>query len=476
MTYLLYALGVLAMAFGVGLSIALHELGHLVPAKRFGIAVRQYMIGFGPTLVSWRRGETEYGLKAIPLGGFVRMVGMLPPARTKHADADGADEGRAASGRGGRFAQLADQARQDSISEIAPGEEDRVFYKLSTPKKIVVMLGGPLMNLLIAAILLTGYVTLYGVMDERHPMGATIAAVSDCVPAATPAKPSAGVPQAPTGTSGDSAGTDCQGRAAAPARVAGLLPGDRIVALDGHPVKVPADVAALVRPAAGRTLQAEVIRDGATLTVAVTPAAAVLPKYHDDGTPVLDAHQRPVTEPAGFLGTTTRGTYETVRQPLSSAPSYVWSAMSGTAGVVVRIPEKMVGVWQAAFSDERRDPTGPISVVGVGRVAGEKTGGEVTGSILDDVDVVPFLVQLLAGLNMALFVFNLIPLMPLDGGHIAGATWEGLRRTWARVRGQPDPGHVDVARALPLAYAVAIVLIGMSALLMYADLVKPVRF
>ncbi len=460
MTYLLYTLGVLAMALGVSLSIALHELGHLVPAKRFGVAVKQYMIGFGPTIASWRRGETEYGFKAIPLGGYVRMIGMLPPQSA-------ADPRRLRTSSTGRLSMLADQARQDATQEIELGDQDRVFYKLSTPKKITVMLGGPLMNLLIAAVLITGYVTLYGVPDIQRPTGASIAGVSTCVPASLAVSGSAGSPAATN---------SCAGRPEAPAYAAGLLPGDRIVSIDDRQVKVPADISAIVRPNAGRPLQVEVLRGEQAMTVSVTPASTKLPKLQADGQPVTDAAGAVATEQGGFLGTTTRGTFETVRQPLSEAPKYVWNTVAGTAGVMLRIPQKMVGVWNAAFGDEERDANGPISVVGVGRVAGEKAGGEITGSIMDDINVVPFLVQLLAGLNMALFVFNLIPLMPLDGGQIAGATWEGLRRTFARVTGRPDPGPVDIARALPLAYAMSIVLIGMSVLLIYADLVKPVRF
>ena len=76
---LLFLLGVLVVGVGLALSIALHEIGHLVPAKVFGVRVTQYMVGFGPTLLSRTRGETEYGLKAIPLGGYIRMIGMYPP-------------------------------------------------------------------------------------------------------------------------------------------------------------------------------------------------------------------------------------------------------------------------------------------------------------------------------------------------------------------------------------------------------------
>ena len=139
MSWLAYAAGVLIAALGVALSFALHVVGHLVPAKRFGVRVTQYMVGFGPTVWSRRRGETEYGLKAIPLGGYIRMIGMFPP---KPGDAPGTI--RATST--GRFSQLADEARAAAHEELLPGDENRVFYRLSTPKKVAVMLGGPLMN------------------------------------------------------------------------------------------------------------------------------------------------------------------------------------------------------------------------------------------------------------------------------------------------------------------------------------------
>jgi Zn-dependent protease len=153
----------------------------------------------------------------------------------------------------------------------------------------------------------------------------------------------------------------------------------------------------------------------------------------------------------------------------------VGGAIGQTAGVVLKLPQKMVGVAQAAFGSGPRDQNGPISVVGVGRVAGEVTSGDVAGFGGTTSDRLVFLLGLIASLNLALFVFNLIPLLPLDGGHVAGALWEGLKRQIARVRRRPNPGYVDVAKALPVAYAVSSVLIVMSALLIYADVVNPIK-
>jgi Zn-dependent protease len=161
---------------------------------------------------------------------------------------------------------------------------------------------------------------------------------------------------------------------------------------------------------------------------------------------------------------------------VSEVPGIVGNLLGQTAGVIVRIPEKMVGVTQAAFGKGERDPTGPVSIVGVGRFAGEVASAKGgTFAPIDWSDRLAQLLSLIVSLNLALFVFNLIPLLPLDGGHIAGALWEGLRRQVARLRHRPDPGPVDVARALPLAYSVATVLVGMSVLLIYADIVRPIR-
>ncbi|WP_226913337.1 M50 family metallopeptidase [Gephyromycinifex aptenodytis] len=449
MGLMLYLLGVLAMVLGIGASIALHEIGHLVPAKLFGVKCRQYMVGFGPTIWSRRRGETEYGIKAIPLGGYVRMIGMFPP---RPSDPDGTV--RASST--GRWSAMVDDARSAALEEIEPGDEDRVFYRLSTPKKVVVMLGGPVMNLLIGAVLITGLVTIHGVAEVR---GAAVASVAQCI---TPATLSGTTP-------------DCTGLPASPAAQAGLRAADRIESINGKPVTTPVDVGALVRPHAGEPVAMVVLRDGERVRLNVTPVATQVPTLNAEGEPVLDAAGSPVTEKVGLIGTTTSPILVNVPQPIGQAPPMIADMVTRTAGVLLRLPEKMVGVWQAAFGSQARDVEGPMSVVGVGRLAGEKASGMSVGPMLDQIEPVPFLINLLASLNIALFVFNLIPLMPLDGGHVLGALWEGLKRTIARVLHRPDPGYVDVAKGLPIAYAVSVVLIIMSVLIIYADIVKPVR-
>jgi len=444
----MYLLGVLFVALGISVSIALHEVGHLLPAKKFGVKVTQYMVGFGPTIWSRRRGETEYGLKAVPLGGYIRMIGMFPPK-------PGADPSMLRGSSTGRFSQLMDQAREESREQVKPGDEGRVFYKLSAPRKLVVMLGGPTMNLVIAVVLMTGIFTLYGIGE----ITARVSAVSQCVQT-VPANGTAPAACSPS---------DPQ----APANVAGIRPGDRVISLAGQPVSSWDDVRALIRPNGGRRIDVVVERDGRQVALTATPILTDLPRFDAEGNPVVGPDGKILTERVGFMGFSPSS--EIVKQPLAAVPALIGDQVARTAGVVLRIPEKMVGIAEAAFGDGVRDPNGPISVVGVGRVAGEVADGQLSGLAGSGVSKFVFLLYLVASLNLALFVFNLIPLLPLDGGHAAGALWEGLRRQVAKLRGRPNPGYVDVAKALPLAYAVSIALIGMSVLLIYADVVSPIK-
>src|SRR5450631_517661 len=444
----MYFLGVLFVALGISVSIALHEYGHLFWAKKFGVKATQYMIGFGPTIWSRTRGETEYGVKAIPLGGYTRMIGMFPPK-------PGADPSMLRGSSTGRFSQLMDQARQDSMEQVKPGDEDRVFYKLSTPKKLVVMLGGPTMNLIIAAVLLGGIFMLNGIPE----ITSRVSSVSQCVQT-VPANAKAAAACTPS---------DPQ----APANVAGIRPGDRIVSMAGQPVNSWADLKALVRPNGGRRVAIVVERDGKRLSLAATPILNSVPRVDAQGGYVLGPDGKPIVDRVGYMGFS--GSAEMVKQPLVAVPALIGEQVAATAGVVLKIPQKMAGVAKAAFGGGTRDPN-LMSVVGVGRVAGEVADGQLSGVIgTGSSSKFVVLLSLIASLNLALFVFNLIPLMPLAGGHAAGALWEGLKRQVARLRGRPNPGYVDVAKALPVTYVVSIMLIGMSALLMYADVVNPIK-
>ncbi len=421
--------GLLVFVVGILGSIALHEVGHLVPAKKFGVRVTQYMVGFGPTMWSRVRGETEYGAKWIPLGGYIRMVGMFPPRMNREGDLV------LAASSTGPFQSMIEDARRTSAEEIQAGEEHRAFYQLSVPKKLVVMLGGPTMNLLIAAVLYA--IALAGVGVPSLTM--TLDEVAPCVPSTLESECTPSDPESP-------------------AAAAGLEPGDVVVALDGVRYEDWTDLVEVVRGQAGENVVVTVERDGQQIDLPLTVGSTEVPD--------LDDPSRTVT--AGYVGVVP--SVEQQRSELSAVPEQMWQFVTLSTKAVLSIPSKMVGVWQAAFSDEERDRTGPVSVVGVGRFSvtvaeDQSTVGWKTANLL----------MILASLNMALFLFNLIPLLPLDGGHVAGALYEGARRQIARIRGRPDPGPVDVARMLPVAYTVAVALIAMSVLLIYADIVNPIR-
>lgn len=437
-----YLVGVLIIVVGVAISIALHEIGHLVPAKKFGVRVTQYMIGFGPTLFSRKRGETEYGVKAIPLGGYIRMIGMFPPAKPNEAP-------RRRPKTTSIWSTMADDAREAASQEIVPGEEHRAFYRLSVPKKLAVMFGGPFMNLILAVVILAIVISGIGLPSAST----TVASVSECVI-----------------THGEDRQECAAQDPAAPAFAAGVEPGDVLVSFDGQELASWEEFSAQIRETPAEPTELVVERDGELQTLSLTPMVTPREVYDAEGEPVVDAAGDPVTEEVGFAGITSQTQLQ--RQSPLEVPALVGDALVRTGEVILTLPQRMVDISKAAFGTGERDPEGPVGVVGVGRFAGEIAAVDLEGYGM--VERVADLLGILASLNLALFAFNMIPLLPLDGGHIAGALWEGLRRTVARVRRRPDPGPVDVAKAMPLAYAVFAVVAVMSVLLIYADIVKPI--
>jgi membrane-associated protease RseP (regulator of RpoE activity) len=443
----LYALGVIVFAVGLLLSIALHEIGHMVPAKKFGVKVTQYMVGFGPTVFSRKRGDTEYGLKAIPLGGYIRMIGMVPP----RADGKVSRWPR-------RMASAVEDFRRVSRAEVQPGDEDREFYRLTPGKKMNVMLGGPSMNLLIYLVLTL--VLLVGLGLPKDEPTTTVATVTKCV---SPANATKAELQKCTQTN-------------SPAALGGLRPGDKIVSVNGTAVSTWDQIVALVEPSAGKPLSVVVERGGAQVRLTITPVRNL--KYaNDTGTK---------TKTAGFVGIspTNHHFYENVA--LTAVPGQIGSQIGKGLSALGRYPEKIGSLWDTVFHGTPRDPNGAIGVVGIGRIGGEYA----ETNLLDTKDKVFALLSLLASVNLLLFFFNLLPLLPLDGGHVAGAIVEATRRGWARLRVRKKapvldadggeaaigkPIYVDTAQMLPVMYGVASVLVLLTLLTFYADIFKPVQ-
>lgn len=425
MSVILFIAGVLVMLVGLGVSIALHELGHILPAKAFGVRVGQYMIGFGPTLWSKRVGETEYGFKALPLGGFISIAGMYPPS----PEADGRKKRV--------WSTLVQDAREQNDETIAEAGE-RTLYRLATWKRVVVMLGGPFMNLLLAVAIFSGLLSGLGVMQSTT----TVASVSECVVAAGAER------------------TECEpGDAPTPAAEAGLEPGDTITSVDGTAVSTFDEASAIIRERADSTIPIGIERDGSAQTLKITPILAEN-EYTND-------HGEVVTGEVGFVGFSP--TSQRVKQPLWAGAQQALDNTVAVGEVIVQLPVKLYDVAVDLFTGQDRDPDGPISVIGVGRIA-----GEVAATEAPIVDRAAFLLNILGAVNIALMMFNLIPLLPLDGGHVAVALWDGIKRLFAKLTGRADPKPADATRLVPVTLVVVVLMIGMGALLFAADIFNPI--
>jgi len=407
------------------LSIGLHEIGHLAPAKKFGVKVTQYMIGFGPTIWSKQKGDTEYGVKAIPLGGYIRMIGMVPPAK----------DGQIAKG---PFADLVNSARQQSLEEIGPEDENKVFYKLSVPKKLTVMFGGPFMNLVLAFVFFAISFAGIGFPAATNE----VKQVVTCLPSEV-----------------DVLGNCLPGTTASPALSAGIKDGDKIISFDGKEITDWEALANGIRESKEGNVEITVLRDGNELNLTAEIVLATRPS---------SANSEVANEPTPYLGIAPQIIME--RQSINSVFDVLVNITVGTGQVLWNLPERVGQLFGAAFLGEQRDPEGLVGIVGVTRVGGEIAAAEIPGMWR-----FATLLNLAGGLNMALFLFNLLPLLPLDGGHVAGAIYEGLRRSFAKLRRKPDPGPADTSKMLPFAYSVAILLIGLSMLLLYVDVVNPIR-
>ncbi|MEN9854207.1 MAG: hypothetical protein RLZ30_316 [Actinomycetota bacterium] len=423
---ILYLLGILIFLVGIAVSVGLHELGHYLPAKKFGVEVRQFMIGFGPTLFSRRRGETEFGIKAFPLGGYILMSGMYPPAKKPYR---------------GLFANWINEARREVESQENVSEE-RKFYRLSGPKKITIMLGGPVMNLLLGTLLIVASLSGIGTLQNSL----TVDQVYPCMESAVE--------------------SECpEGSAATPAKLAGLQSGDEVKAVNGQTVSSWKEVTALLEDNSSSTLTVE--RNGTDVTINITPVFMERAVYDSLGNLELDAQGNPVTELSPVLGIRLLGVTKPVG--LDQSLAYAGASLASMAAFILELPQQIYEVTLSTVGITERDPYGAVSIVGVGQLAGELTSADI------GIDAkLSSLLLLLGSLNLVLFVFNLVPLLPLDGGHVVGAVYESAKRRVVKQFRGKDPGPIDTAKALPLAYFVWVVLIFTGILLILADLINPI--
>lgn len=405
-------------------SVALHEVGHMVPAKLFGVKVPKYFVGFGRTLWSTRRGDTEYGIKAFPLGGFVQLLGMYPPANP--------------TARQTALTRFADDVRAVEWDDITEADHGRLLYAKPVWQKVVVMAGGITMNLVLCFVLLWGVVGLHGVVRTQT----TLASVSQCVVTEQRADDTC----LPTDE-------------LTPAWQAGLRAGDRIVAFNGTEVSGYRQLSDLIRGNLDREVTLVVERDGSRVT---------LPTVRTRIMPVADRLDPSRSVPAGWLGVSPQLALE------KGGPADVlrdmgdWTEASLVA--LVRFPISVWNVGVDLVTGQPRDIYGPISILGASTIAGEVAASEASVA-----DKAATFASLLASINLFLALFNLVPLPPLDGGHIVGALYEGAKRRIFRMLGRPDPGHADTARMVPIAYAVGAFLLLAGVVLIVADIVSPMK-
>jgi membrane-associated protease RseP (regulator of RpoE activity) len=432
MTTLMFILGIVVFAFGLLVSIAWHELGHLSTAKLFGIRVPQYMVGFGPTVWSRKKGETEYGLKAVPFGGYIRMIGMFPPG----------PDGRLTARSTSPWRGMIEDARSAAFEELKPGDETRLFYTRKPWKRVIVMFAGPFMNLILAIGLFLTVLMGFGIQQQTN----TVASVSPCVIAQS-----------------EKRDTCKKSDPASPAQAAGLKQRDKIVSFDGVKTDDWNTLSDLIRVSAGKQVAIVVDRKGQELTLHAKIATNQVAKKDSSGTYVQGQYVE-----AGFLGFS--AATGVVKQDFGDSVTWMTDRVGDAVDSVAALPSKIPALWDAAIGDGPREPDSPMGIVGAARVGGEIATLDIPAS-----QQLAMFVMLLAGFNLSLFLFNMLPLLPLDGGHIAGALWESLRRNLARVLRRPDPGPFDVAKLMPVAYVVASVFVCFTLLVLVADVVNPVK-
>lgn len=401
---MVFAIGFVLFALGITVSVALHECGHMWTAQATGMKVRRYFIGFGPKVFSWRRGETEYGLKALPLGGFCDIAGMT------------------------------------ALDELEPEDLDRAMYRQAAWKRLLVMSGGILMNFILGYILIVILAVGWGLPRFDSPPATQLGAMS-CVSDQLP----------------DLKSKSCTGNG--PAQQAGLKQGDIVTAVNGVPVKTWAEFSAQTRKQTG-TFTYTVERGGQTLNIPVTPELAL--SYQDVNGKKIETPEEVAKVGVG------QDYYSPVRHSFFSAlpASVVFTGEIGerTVQSLAQMPAKVADLWKAVTGGPR-DPETPVSVYGASRIGGEAAQH----------DAWPLFILTLASLNFFLGAFNFLPLLPLDGGHMAVVIYEKIRNVFRSRKGLAPGAPVDYMKLLPATYVVVVIGGAYMVLTLVADIVNPVK-
>jgi len=394
---MLSILGVLAFVVALLTSVMIHEAGHYLTAKKFGMKVTEFFLGFGQKIWSTQRGETEFGLKAIPAGGYCKIVGMSPR------------------------------------EELSPADADRAFIKGSIAQRLIVLGAGSFLHFVIGFVLLITLFAGVGVTSVTNQ----VQKVSDCVP--------------------QTATEVCSGTSTpSPAKNAGVIAGDKLVKINDQSFKQWSDAVAVIRASAGKQLTIVVDRSGDLIPLTVTPATRMV-----DGKAV------------GVLGVINE--IGTVRfNPIIATQKSVTfgkDILNNSVSSLVKLPSKIPDLLAQTFGGKTRDPQGLVGVVGVARVSGETAS---TGKLTTNEKIATF-VLIVASLNIFVGMFNLLPLLPLDGGHMAVAIADGIRNFLARRRGLPKPAPIDVERLTPITMVVFAFMAALSIILLAADIFNPIH-
>lgn len=374
-------LGILAFVVALLLSVMVHEFGHYITARRYGMRVSEFFVGFGKRIWSVQRGETEFGVKAIPAGGYCKIEGMAPN------------------------------------DEMPEGQEDRAFYKASSGKKLIVLGAGSFLHFVLGFILLF---TLFAGIGTNQ----VLPVINEVVPNSA-------------------------------AQAAGIRAGDEVVSINGKRVTEWYKDVEVIRKSQGKELTLVLNRNGEEISVT---ASARLTD--------IDGTKRYVLGIVNDVGLKRSGLLTSIKNSATVTQGFLTESVKSLG----KLPEKIPALWGATVRGEERDANGLVGVVGVARVSGEAVGSDK----LTPMERLATFVLIVASLNIFVGVFNLLPILPLDGGHMAVAIADEFRAFLARLRGRPRPAPIDVTVLTPITMVVFVVLATLTLLLLVADVINPV--